>query len=287
MNGACEHPSQGGTPLRAVAAAFAVTASVFVVELVGGWWTGSLALISDAVHMGVDLVSLGLALFAAVIARRPPDAKRTFGYKRVEVLAALANGVALWVATGFILREAYERFVFPTPVAAAQMVGIALLGLVANAASAWILYAHSRGNLNVRGALLHVLSDGLGSLGALAAGAVMLNRHWYRADAVASVLICAGIVLSSYWLLRDSVHILLEGTPSHLDIDEIRQALEGLEGVREVHDLHLWSLSQGAESMSGHVVLEEGRDPHEVLEQGKALLKEKFDLTHVTLQVER
>lgn len=274
-------------PFRAVSWAFALTFVFFIVELVGGWWTGSLALIADAMHLAIDLISLGMAMFAAVMARRPPDAKRTFGYKRVEVLAALANGVALWVATGVILHEAWSRLVFPTPIAAGQMIGIAFLGLLSNLACGAILYKSSRKNINLRGAFLHVTADAMGSTGAILAGLIILKTRWYQADALASAAICVGIVLTSYWLLRDSIHILLEGAPSHLDLDEVRSALSGLSGVKDVHDLHLWSLSEGSESMSGHLVIEDGRDSHSVLEAGQKLLKERFGLEHVTLQIEK
>lgn len=285
----CEHPPHGAaqSPVKAASTVFGITALFFVIELLGGWWTGSLALIADAMHMGVDLIALGMTVFAAVVSRRPPDARRTFGYKRLEVLAALANGVALWVATGVILREAVARLQFPLPVAAGQMLGIAFAGLACNVVSGCILYGSSRENINLRGAFLHVMSDALGSVGAIAAALIILKTRWYQADAIASAAICIGIVLTSYWLLRDSIHILLEGAPAHLDIEEIREALAGLAGVREVHDLHLWSITQGSESMSGHLVIEAGRDSHEVLEAGKALLAEKFGLSHVTLQIER
>lgn len=275
------------SPLGAITTAFTLTGTFFVVELLGGWWTGSLALIADAMHMGVDLIALGMALFAAFVARRPPDSKRTFGYHRVEVLAALANGVGLWIATGVILREAYGRLVFPTPVAAGQMVGIAVLGLVANLASGTILYRSSKDNLNLRGAFLHVLADAFGSVGAIAAGVIILRTGWQQADALASAVICVGIVFTSFWLLRDSVHILLEGAPPHLDIEEIRRALEALPGVKEVHDLHLWSLTHGSESMSGHLVVTPERDSDAVLREGKEMLEKRFGLSHVTLQIER
>ncbi len=249
----------------AVVYAFAITALFFLVELAGGWWTGSLALIADAMHMAIDLLGLGMTLFAAYASRLPPDAKRTFGYKRVEVLAALGNGVGLWVVTGIIIREAWSRFVFPTPIAAGEMMGIAAVGLLANATSGLLLYQGSKSNINLRGAFLHVATDAAGSAAAIVAAAVIIRTRWYQADACASVFICLGIILTSYWLLRDSVHILLEGAPRHLDIEEIRAALAALPGVREVHDLHLWSLTQGSESMSGHLVLDPGRDPHEAL----------------------
>ncbi|MBI4375530.1 MAG: cation transporter [Elusimicrobia bacterium] len=283
----CEHPPAPGSSMRAAGLAFVLTGIFFIVELIGGWWTGSLALISDAMHMGVDMIALGMTLFAAVMSQKPPDAKRTFGYKRVEVLAALGNGVGLWIATGVILREAYGRFVFPLPVAAPQMLLIAGIGLVCNIISGSILYRSSRDNINLRGAFLHVWADAMGSLVAIGAGFIILKTRWYQADAIASVLICLGIVGTSFWLLRDSIHILLEGAPPHLDLEEIRSALSGLAGVREVHDLHLWSLSQGSESMSGHLVVEPGSDPAEVLKAGTQLLKERFSLSHITLQIER
>lgn len=288
MTQACSHPPEApAASVKTTSFVLAITGLFFLVELIGGWWTGSLALIADAAHMGVDLIALSMTLFAAVMSRRPPDAKRTFGYKRVEVLAALANGVALWIATGVILREAYARFGFPTPVAASQMLAIACGGLLCNGLSGMILYRSSRENINLRGAFLHVAADAVGSLGAIAAALVILKTQWYQADAVASVFICAGIVLTSFWLLRDSIHILLEGAPSHLDIDEIRESLSELPGVKEVHDLHLWSLTQGSESMSGHLVVEGGRDSGEVLKSGTELLKERFGLSHVTLQIEK
>lgn len=281
------HTHEGGDGvMRPLTGAIALTALIFTAELAGGWWTGSLALIADATHMAVDLLGLGLSLFAAMLARLPADPKRTYGYRRVEVLAALGNAVALMVATGFILREAWGRWVFPTPVAAGPMLVVAAIGLLANLGSAAMLWRRSAGNINLRGALLHVLSDAAGSLGAIAAGLIILKTRRYEADALASALICVGIVLTAGWLLRDSVHILLEGAPAHLDLEEVRAALAALDGVKEVHDLHLWSVTQGQEAMSGHVVLAPGGEPGAILKAGRELLAERFGLTHVTLQVE-
>ena len=272
--------------LRPLTGAIALTAAIFLVELAGGWWTGSLALIADATHMAVDILGLSLSLFAATLARLPADPKRTYGYRRVEVLAALGNAVTLMVATGFILREAWSRWAFPTPIAAGPMVAVAVVGLLCNLASAAILWRVSRGNINLRGALLHVISDAAGSLGAIAAGVVILLTHWYSVDALVSVLICVGIVLTAFWLLRDSVHILLEGAPPHLDSGEVRAALEGLTGVSGVHDLHLWCVTQGVDAMSGHLEVAAGADHSAVLKAGRKMLEEKFGLTHVTLQIE-
>jgi cobalt-zinc-cadmium efflux system protein len=238
-------------------------------------------------HMAVDLLGLAMTLVAAYFSSRPPDAKRTFGYQRLEVLAALGNGVGLWIATGILLREAWSRFGFPTPVAVPEMLVIAVLGLFCNIVSATILYSSSRDNINLRGAFLHVVSDGVGSVGAIIAGLVMLRTRWYQADAVASVLICGGIIFASFWLLRDSIHILLEGAPAHLNIEEIRQALSALPGVKEVHDLHLWSLTQGRESMSGHLVVDTDCDAQSVLKSGREMLRSRFGVSHVTLQIEK
>lgn len=282
----CEAPA---APERSVCSLYfvlALTGLFFLVELLGGFWTRSLALLADAMHMAVDLVALGMTLFAAHVARRPPDAKRTFGYQRVEVLAALGNGVWLLIAMGVILHEAYHRFAAPGPVLAGPMLAIAAVGLLCNLLSGMILFSAGKENINMRGAFLHVAADAFGSLGAMAAGAVILRTGWTRADPLASVIICCGIIVTSVWLVRDSVHILLEGAPAHLDLEDIRSSLAALPGVKEVHDLHLWSLTKGSESLSGHLVVEPGRESGGVLKAGTELLKERFGLSHVTLQIE-
>ena len=271
---------------RQLYGAITLTAVIFFVEIAGGWWTGSLALIADAAHMAVDLLGLGLTLVAAMLARMPADPKRTYGYRRVEVLAALGNAIALMVATGFLLREAWARFMFPTTIAAGPMIAVALVGLICNLISASMLWRVSRNNINLRGALLHVLSDGAGSVGAVLAGVIMLKTRWYQADALVTVLICVGIVFTAFWLLRDSVHILLEGTPAHLDVEEVRGALAAIPGVADVHDLHLWCLTMGQDAMSGHLILADGHDPARALTDGKAVLADRFGITHVTLQIE-
>lgn len=282
-----DHHHAEGDAERPLYGAIALTGVIFFVELAGGWWTGSLALIADAAHMAVDLLGLSLTLVAAMLARLPADPKRTYGYRRVEVLAALGNAIALMVATGFLLREAWARFAFPTAIAAKPMIAVAFVGLLCNLGSGAMLWKASRTNINMRGALLHVISDGAGSVGALLAGLVILQTRWYRADAIVTVMICGGIVLTAFWLLRDSVNILLEGAPAHLDIDEIRAALKEIPGVTDVHDLHLWSLTQGKDSMSGHLVLESGRDHADALLAGKKIMSERFGISHVTLQIEK
>lgn len=280
------HHHEGASTIRPLSWAFAITFVFFLVELAGGWWTHSLALLADAMHMAIDLLALALGLFAANVSLRPPDAKRTFGYKRVEVLAALGNGVGLMVATGIILREAFSRYGQPRDVLAGPMVAVAFLGLLCNLFSGFILYRSSRDNINLRGVFLHVVSDAMGSVAAIAAGLVILKTGWQAADPAASALICVGIIFTSFWLIRDSVHILLEGAPPHLDLDEVRAALCELPGVCEVHELHLWSLTKGSESLSAHIVLEKGRDAASALQAGTAMLEHRFELSHVTLQIE-
>jgi cobalt-zinc-cadmium efflux system protein len=272
--------------VKPLSAAFAITAVFFVVELLGGLWTKSLALIADSIHMGVDTVAMGISLFAAYVARRPPDKKRTFGYQRVEVLAALGNGVWLLIATGVILHEAWDRFLHPQPVMSGPMLKIAAVGLLCNLVSGAILFRASQSNINLRAAFLHVCSDAFGSIGAIIAALVILRTGRTEADPVASVLICVGIVMTSLWLVRDAVHILLEGAPAHLDLEEIRASLAGLPGVSEVHDLHLWSLTKGSESLSGHLVITAGSDQAQVLKSGRELLQARYGLSHVTLQIE-
>ena len=280
------HKPVGLSATTSLTWALGITGVFFLVELAGGWWTGSLALISDALHMGFDLTALGLGLFAARMSRRPADPKRTFGYQRVEVLIALVNGVTLILITGVILREAYARYWTPQEIKAKEMVVIAGIGLLSNLAAGAVLYRSSRSNINLRGAFLHVLSDALGSVGAIAAGLIVIWTGWRQADPLVSALICLGIVVTSWWLVRDSVHILLEGAPSHLELEHIRAALEALPGVVSVHDMHLWSVTRGTESMSGHVVVESAAHTAPTLRAGAKLLKEHFGITHVTLQVE-
>ncbi|HAH07053.1 MAG TPA: cation transporter [Elusimicrobia bacterium] len=285
--GTGEEHEHGPQSLKPLAYAFSLTALIFLAEVAGGFWTGSLALLSDAAHMAVDVAAIGLGLFAAWASALPPDKERTFGYRRVEVLAALINGLALWVVVGMILHEAYERFRSPVPVEhLGGMLAIAAVGLLCNLASGALLYHKHEHSLNHKAVFLHVLSDALGSIGAIGAGLVMWKTGWWLADPLASLFICAIILAASYRLVKESIHILLEGAPSHLKVEEIRSALLGIEGVAGVHDLHLWSLSTGAPSMSGHVVLKAGGSAKAVLKESAKALEEKFCLKHVTLQVE-
>ena len=262
-----------------------ITLALLVMEIAGGVWTHSLALLADAGHVASDAAGLLLAMAAAWMTQRPADEARTFGYHRVEVLAALANGAVLWLVIGIIGRDAFLRFSDPPDVHSGAMSVIAAIGLVGNLVAAFSLFQHQHENLNVRGAFLHVLSDTLGSVGALGAGLVIIVTGYRQADPIASLLICVVVALSSFGLMRDSVHILLEGVPPHLDLESVRGALQGLDGVSEVHDLHLWSLSSGQESLTAHLVVPSA-DRQKVLDAGTHMLESKFNLRHVTLQIE-
>jgi cobalt-zinc-cadmium efflux system protein len=275
------HAHAHGHAIRPLVWAFAITFFIFLVELAGGVWSGSLA------HMAVDLAAMGIGLFAAWAAGRPADDKRTFGYHRVEVLAALANGVALWIIVGVILHEAWLRYNAPQDIRVVEMVAIAVVGLLANLISAALLFKHSHGNMNVRGVMLHVLSDALGSVGAIAAGVALWTMGWKGADPIASVFICAIISIASFKLIREAIHILLEGAPSHVDLGALRRELANIDGVVDVHDLHIWSLCSENVSMSGHLVVGSGHDEHSVRRAAQKTLSDAFGISHVTLQIEK
>ncbi len=254
-------------------------------EIVGGILSGSLALLADAGHMVSDAASLALALFAMWIAQRPRTPGHTYGFHRAEILAALANGVTLVVISVFIVREAWQRLQSPPEVAGPLMMGVAIGGLVVNLAGLGLLHGGRGHSLNLRGAWLHVLTDALGSVQAIAAGALIWAFGWHWADPVASVLIAALVVWSAWSLLRESVDVLLEATPPHLDVEEIRSALHNLPGVADVHHLHVWTITSGFVAMSAHVVPEASAPPN-LLWQLQRLLASRFGIEHATLQIE-
>ena len=255
-------------------------------EVVGGVLSGSLALLADAGHMFSDAAALGLSLFAVVIAQRPPTPQRTYGYYRVEILAALANGALLGGISLFILYEAIERLGRPVVVDGPLLLAVASGGLVVNVLGLVILSGGRQSNLNVRGAFLHVLSDALGSVGAIASGLLVWLYGWHWADPAASLLIALLVVVSAYRLLRETVSVLMESAPRHLDVEAIREAMQDLEGVVEVHDLHVWTITSGMEALSGHVVVREGAEPMALLRALRDDLHERFGIGHVTLQME-
>lgn len=274
--------------LRPLAIALGITSLFLVVEVVGGWLTNSLALLADAGHMATDAAALALALLAVWLARRPATPERSFGYYRAEVLAALVNAAALVVVSFLILWEAYRRLGSPPEVDSGPMLAVAVAGLVANAASAWVL-ARGGGhesNLNMRGAFLHVVGDMLGSVGAIVAALIMLATGWYLADPLLSAGIGLLILKSAWTLLSESANVLMEATPSHIDVEELRAAMVGIEGIDNVHDLHVRTVTSGLVAMSGHVEVAGEREWSAILIDAATLLREHFGIAHVTLQPE-
>ncbi len=271
---------------RALAVAFAISASFLIAEVVGGILTNSLALLADAGHMLSDVAALGLSMFAIWIAMRPPTATRTYGFHRVEILAALANGSTLVLIALYIFWEAGHRFQEPPDVHSLPMLGVAAAGLGANLACGAILYSHRTESLNVRGAFLHVLGDVLGSLGAIAAAVIMLTTGWLLADPMISVFIGGLILISAWRLLRESLMVLLEAVPAHVDVRELEGALKGVPGVEGVHDLHVWTVTSGFVALSCHCELDGDRDTHEVLTDLCGLIHARYGIQHVTIQPE-
>jgi cobalt-zinc-cadmium efflux system protein len=271
---------------RALAAALALVAAFLGVEVAAGLLAGSLALLADAGHMLSDAGSLGLALFAVWIAQRPATPERSFGYRRAEILAALANGVALVAVAVWIFVEAGRRFADPGEPLGGWMLAVGAVGLVVNVAAAAILARRGSESLNVRAALRHVFADLAGSVGVVGAGAVVLATGWAHADPVAGVLIGVLVLGSSWTILRDSVGILLEGAPRGLDPAVIGHALAAHPGVREVHDLHVWTITSGFPALSAHVLVDPGADCHGLRLQLQRTLRDRFGLDHTTLQVE-
>ena len=277
------HATDASRPLRA---AFAITVSVLVVELVGGVLTGSVALLADAGHMLTDAGALGIAIFAAWAATQPRLPRHSFGYGRAEVLAALLNGLLLGGVSVGIAVESFSRLADPSEIDAGSMMLIAAVGLAANIASGALLLRGAHENLNVRAALYHVAGDALGSLAALAAGAAILLFGFASADALAGLAIAVLLVASAVRLVRESVEILLEGAPRHLDLDVIAREVAGLPGVARVHDLHIWTVGSGFPAMSAHVDLLAGADPEVVRRSVHRLLHQRYAIAHTTIQTE-
>ena len=256
-----------------------------IVEAVGGWLTGSLALLGDAGHMVSDAAALALAWLGSWIALKPASKQHSFGLMRAEVIVALVNGLLMLFVITFIVLEAIERLQTPRPVLGGEVMLIALLGLVVNVIVALKLHGH-QDSMNNRAALLHVLGDLLGSVAALAAGAVIYFTGWMPIDPILSLFISALILISTVKLLREVVHVLMEGVPAHLEIGEVTNALASLPRVQEIHSVHIWALSSQVSALSAHVVLKDMQTWHEVLPQLRRMLHERFSIDHVTLQPE-
>jgi cobalt-zinc-cadmium efflux system protein len=287
-HGHSHHHHDGGSRRGGVgrlAVTLALAGGYMLVEVAGGLLSGSLALLADAGHMLSDVAALALSLFAMRLATRPPTARRTYGYHRAEILAALANGAALVAIAVLIVREAVARFVQPTEVRASLMLAVAAGGLLVNLASLALLHRDRGASLNLRGAWLHVLTDALGSVQAIAAGALIALFGWRWADPLASILIALLVAFSAWGLVRESVSILMESVPHGLDLEALGRALRAVEGVAGVHDLHVWTITSGFVSVSAHVHVTPGAEAA-VLACVTDLLAHEFGITHSTIQVE-
>lgn len=280
------HVDADGTNTRRLSIVLGLTALYTLAEAVGGWISHSLALVADAGHMLSDVAALGLSLFALWISRRPPTPSRSYGYHRTEILAALANAATLIGISVWVVIEAIRRMQQPPEVAGRLVMGIAAGGFVINVAGMLVLSGGRKSNLNIRGAWLHVATDALGNIGTVAAGAAVAFLGWQWADPAASIVIALLVCYSAWSLLTESLDVLMEGTPSNIDPEQVRAALAGVNGVLAVHDLHIWSIASGRISMSAHVGVDGCRPDREVLPDLCTVLREQFQITHVTLQLE-
>jgi cobalt-zinc-cadmium efflux system protein len=264
-----------------------VLASTFMfVEFAGGILANSLALLADAAHMLTDVAAVALALLALRFASRPATPEKTYGYYRMEILAALTNGVVLIVLCVFIILEAWERFRDPVEVGGSLMLAVAVGGLTVNLIMAYLLHRSAGESLNLRGAYLHVLGDLLASVGTITAAVIILATGWWLVDPLISVVVALLILVSSYKLVRESVDILLEAVPAHLDVAEIRRSIEDLPGVDMVHDLHVWTVTSGFFAMSGHAIIRDLEHSRDILTQIHERMHEDFGIRHVTVQIE-
>ncbi len=274
-------PAKRNTLLWAVA----ITLGFAFVEAVSGWLANSLALLGDAGHMFTDASALGLAAFAAWLAKRPPSHRHSYGLVRAEIVAALINSLFMIIVVVGIIIAAIDRLQEPRDVSGGTVMVVAFIGLLVNLAVAWVLHRGEQ-NLNTRAALLHVMGDLLGSVAALIAGVVIYYTGWTTIDPLLSLLICALILVSSLRLLREVLHVIMEGVPFNLDLPEVGQTMAAVDGVESVHDLHIWSVSSGTIALSAHVVIRDASQWQALLAQLQTVLHDRFEIHHTTLQPE-
>jgi len=277
----------GGFVQRALGWAFWLHVVFLVIETVGGIVTDSLALLSDAGHMLSDVGALGIAWLASRLVHRRASVKRTYGYGRAEILAALINGLTLWLVVGAIFLESFRRLASPPAVLSGMMLAVALAGLAVNVACTGIIFRYRDHDLNLRGAFLHLAADSVSSIGVVVAGLMMWRFQWYIADPLASLLIGILILVSSWGLIKESINILLEGTPTYLDIEQVRSRLEALEGVEACHDLHIWMIGSGEPVLTAHLTATPDADRTKVLRDATDLLSSTYKIGHITIQVEK
>ena len=281
-----DHGSAAAANRSRLVAVLLLSLAILVVEVVGAIASNSLALLADAGHMLTDVAGVGMALLAISFAGRPPTSGRTFGYLRLEILAAVANAVLLLGIAVFILYQAWQRLAEPPEIASGLMLAVALVGLAANAISLYVLRRSQRESLNMRGAYLEVMGDFAGSVAVIVAALVIATTGWVQADSVASVAIALLILPRTFALLREATDVLLEATPRGVDMDHVRAHILDAPGVVDCHDLHAWTITSGMNVVSAHVVLEEGADPAAVLDALCACLSDDFDIEHSTFQLE-
>lgn len=269
-----------------LAIVFALTTGFMLIEAVAGYLTQSLALLADAGHMLTDAGALGLALLALWFGERPATAKNTYGFYRIEILAAFINALVLLLISFYILFEAWQRFEHPPEVQSLPMLVVACAGLGVNLVGLKLLHAHAHHNLNMKGAYLEVLSDMLGSIGVIAASIIMLTTGWYYADPLVSAGIGLFILPRTWKLLNEAVHILLEGTPARINLSELEEALKKIDGVKAIHDLHVWTITSGVDALSAHMLVDEGKDNDTTLTRLRDVLEKRFQIHHSTIQLE-
>ncbi|ANF97147.1 cation diffusion facilitator family transporter [Paenibacillus bovis] len=272
---------------KALGLAFFLIAAFMIVEVIGGIVTNSLALLSDAGHMFSDAAALGLSFVAMVWGQRQASGTKTYGYKRFEVLAAFLNGIALVVISLYIFWEAFQRFSEPQNIMSSGMLTIAIIGLIVNILAAYILMkGDTSENLNIRSAFLHVIGDLLGSVGAIVAALLIMFFGWTLADPIASIIVAVLVLISAYRVTRDSVHILMEGTPVHIHTEEITRELAGIPHVQGVHDLHVWSLSSDLPLLSCHLIIDDTANGSQIMKSARELIQQHYGIGHITIQLD-
>ena len=286
MSTSHNHQHRSSNNWRRLSVVLILTAAYMIAELVGAWSTGSLALLADAGHMFTDVGALVLALTAVWFGSRPATSKKTFGYRRLEIIAALVNGVALVMISLMIFYGAYQRWLDPPIIRSGPMIAVAAGGLAVNLICAWILQGRHEIDLNIRGAWMHVMGDALGSVAAIAAGVCMALFGWYAADPLFSVVISLLIIWGSLRLIRESTNVLLEGTPAHINLAAVEDAILATNGVADVHDLHVWTITSGRDALSAHVIHAHSISQPDLLRELRAKLHDRFGVDHLTIQME-
>ncbi len=286
-----EHEHKSKQPLggsRDLLIALSITILMMVAEVIGGMLSNSLALLSDAGHMLTDNLALLLSFFAMKFATMPATDRKTFGFFRLEILAALVNGIILVLISLYIIYHAYNRMVNPQPVQGKLMLIVAVIGLVSNVIGALVLFKHSHANLNIRGAYLHIVGDALSSIGVVIGGVIILYTGWYLIDPILSFLISLVIIYGAWALVKESVNVLLESVPSHISIDSVAAEIATVKGVREAYHIHVWTITSGVYALSAHVLIDDQpvSGSRDIINEIRALVSKKFNVLHSTIQLE-